>query len=168
MINMAQKTTICCSLPSCGKTQSLHHLSSDPNIRKVRMNFIFNEVPDNVSKNLVLWFSERLKLKDDAVLTILDPTVKPHNCFYHVVTIALSVITDCLICTEYLCVLNLNHSSVHLWRMYAVKHTQLLANHSNGRLLLSLQSTKPIQTERSDEGAHLVNTLERTLENSTK
>ncbi len=36
--------------------------------------------------------------------------------------------------------------------MYAVKHTQLLASHNNGRLLLSLQSTKPIQMERSDEG----------------
>ncbi len=36
--------------------------------------------------------------------------------------------------------------------MYAVKHTQVLANHSSGRLLQSLQSTMPIQTARSDEG----------------
>ncbi len=36
--------------------------------------------------------------------------------------------------------------------MYAVKHTELVANHSSGRLLLSLQSATPIQTERSDEG----------------
>ncbi len=36
--------------------------------------------------------------------------------------------------------------------MYAVKHTQLLVNHSSGRLLPSLQSATPIQTERSDEG----------------
>ncbi len=35
--------------------------------------------------------------------------------------------------------------------MHAIKHTQLLANHSSGRLLLSLQSTTPVQTERSDE-----------------
>ncbi len=39
-------------------------------------------------------FSERLKLKDDAVLTILDLTVMSQhtsvsNCFYYVVTIAL-------------------------------------------------------------------------------
>ncbi len=57
------------------------------------MNFSFNEYPDLVSKNSVLCslhfttdlltnktqfdvgFSERLKLKDDAVLTILDLTV---------------------------------------------------------------------------------------------
>ncbi len=36
--------------------------------------------------------------------------------------------------------------------MYTVTHTQLLANHSSGRLLPSLQSSTPIQTERSDEG----------------
>ncbi len=58
-------------------------------------------------------FSERLKLKDDAVLTILDLKVmlqhtSVSNCFHDVVTIALSVITDHLICTEYLCILNLN------------------------------------------------------------
>ncbi len=35
--------------------------------------------------------------------------------------------------------------------MCAVKHTQLLANHNSGCLLLSLQSATPIQTERSDE-----------------
>ncbi len=36
--------------------------------------------------------------------------------------------------------------------MYTGKHTQLLANHSSGRLLLSLQSSTPVQTKRSDEG----------------
>ncbi len=41
-------------------------------------------------------FSERLKLKDDAVATILDPTVisqhkSVSNCFHYVVIIALSV-----------------------------------------------------------------------------
>ncbi len=68
------------------------------------MNFSFNEVPDRVSKNLVLCslhvtmdlftnkaqfdvqFSQRLKLKDHAVLTLLDSTVMAHytsvsNCF---------------------------------------------------------------------------------------
>ncbi len=73
------------------------------------------------------------------------------NCFFYVVTIGLSIITVNVMCTEYLCVFNLNHSSVHLCRMYAVKHTLLLANHSSGRLLQSLQSVTP-QTERSDEG----------------
>ncbi len=69
---------------SCEK-QSLHCLPSDLNIRKQWINFIFNEVSDSVSKNLVLcslhfsmdsfankaWFDAgflgRLKLKDDAV-----------------------------------------------------------------------------------------------------
>ncbi len=62
------------------------------------MNFIFNEDPDRVNKNLVLCslhftfsftneaqfdvgFSERLKLKDDALPAILDPTVMlQHKC----------------------------------------------------------------------------------------
>ncbi len=81
------------------------------------MNFIFNEVPDHVSKKSVLCslhfttdsftnkaqfdtgFSERLKLKDNAVPTILDP-MSHHRivstCFHYVITIDLSVITDCL------------------------------------------------------------------------
>ncbi len=41
----------CCAVQSCEKC-SLHCILSDPNVRKERMNFIFNEVPDNVSKNL--------------------------------------------------------------------------------------------------------------------
>ncbi len=47
----ALKTTRCCAVQSCEK-RSLHCILSDPNVRKERMNFIFNEVPDNVSKNL--------------------------------------------------------------------------------------------------------------------
>ncbi len=67
-----------------------------------------------------------------------DSNVATHkcNCFYYVVTLAWSVITDCLICIE-LCIFDLNHSSVHLWGIYAVQHTQVLANHSSGRLLQS-------------------------------
>ncbi len=94
-------------------------LPSDPNFIKEWMKFIFNEFPDLVSKNSALCsfnlttdsftnkaqfnsgFSERLKLKDDAVPTVLDLTVMCNisvsNCFYFLVTIALSVITDCLI-----------------------------------------------------------------------
>ncbi len=79
--------------------QCLRCLPSDPNVRKEWMNFIFNEVPDLVSKNSVLCsfpftadsftnkaqfnagFSERLKLKDNAVPTILDLTVMAqHKC----------------------------------------------------------------------------------------
>uniref|UniRef100_A0A672P6B4 THAP-type domain-containing protein n=1 Tax=Sinocyclocheilus grahami TaxID=75366 RepID=A0A672P6B4_SINGR len=41
-------------VPSCGKTQSLRRLPSDPSVRKEWMNFIFNEDPDRISKNLVL------------------------------------------------------------------------------------------------------------------
>ncbi len=74
------------------------------------MNFIFNEDPDCVSKNLVLvhlifttdlftnnWHNSMWDfLKDKAVLTILNPAVMSQqtsmsNCFYYVVTIALSV-----------------------------------------------------------------------------
>ncbi len=48
--------------------------------------------------------------------------------FHCVVTISLSLLKDCLIFTEYLCVLNLNHGSVHPWGTYAVKPTHILAN----------------------------------------
>ncbi len=80
--------------------QSMHCLPSDPNVRKEWMTFIFNEVPDRVSKNLVLCslhftvdsftnnaqfeagFSERLKIKDNAVPAILDTTVMSHQTRY--------------------------------------------------------------------------------------
>lgn len=72
----------------------LHCLPSDPNISKERMNFIFNDVLDHVSKNFVLCslhfivdlfrnmaqsnagFSEIVKVKDDVVLSILDSTAQ--------------------------------------------------------------------------------------------
>ncbi len=38
----------------CTKLQSLHCLSSDPNVKKEWMNFIFYEDPDHVNKNSVL------------------------------------------------------------------------------------------------------------------
>ncbi len=100
---------------------ALNCLPSDPNIRKEWINFILNENPDLVSKNLVLCslhfsmhlftnkaqldagFSERLK--KNAVPTILDSTVMSQhtsvsNCFYYMVTIALSLLTGCLIFIE--------------------------------------------------------------------
>lgn len=98
MIKMAQKKTKRCKVPICGKTQSLYRLPSDPNIMKEWMNFIFNQVPDHVSKNLVLCllsFTDLQKeLKDDALPslpTILDLTIMLHdtmlsNCFYYLVT----------------------------------------------------------------------------------
>ncbi len=117
-------------MPNCGKTQSLHCLPSDPNVRKEWMNFIFNEVPDRVSKNSVLCsfhftadlftnktqfdagFSERLKLKDDAVPTLFDPTViAKHtgvsNCFYY--NCFDSLFDMYWVFTAF----NLHHSSIH-------------------------------------------------------
>ncbi|XP_056315543.1 transcription factor Sp3 isoform X2 [Danio aesculapii] len=90
---MPPRITRRCAVPSCGRTQSLHGLPSDPNLRKHWVNFIFNEVPDRLIKSLFVCslhfttdsftnktqfdagFSERLKVKDDAVPTILDPKV---------------------------------------------------------------------------------------------
>jgi len=78
------------AVPSYGKTQFLHFLPCDPNIKKAWMNFIINEVPVCIRKTLICSlhftadsflnktlfdFLERLKLKDDAVTTILNPTV---------------------------------------------------------------------------------------------
>ncbi len=78
-----------------GKRKSMQK----PNLELYLMNFIFNEDPDRISKNLVLCslhftadlftnkaqfnarFSERLKLKDDAVPTILIQTVMSHHRF---------------------------------------------------------------------------------------
>ncbi len=61
---------------------------------------------------------QKILIKLDAVLTIMD-SMSHHKCycFYYVITIALSVITDCLIYTKYLCIFNIKHSSVHIWKM---------------------------------------------------
>ncbi len=138
------------------------------------MNNIFNEYPERISKNLVLCsinftvdsctntstirrgIFKKIETKRrrcaDYIGSDSNVTTQVWVTFQFVITIALSVITDHLICTECLCLFYLNHISSHLWGMYAVKHTELVANHSSGRLLLSLQSATPIQTERSDEG----------------
>ncbi len=113
---MAPKTTRCCA--SCGKTQSLHCLPSDPNNREW-MNFIFKKFQITSRTlsfiHLILLqifykqgtirsriFFRKIEIKDDAVPATLDPTVMTQhtsvsNCFHYVVTIALSVITDRLI-----------------------------------------------------------------------
>ncbi len=151
-------------MPIRGKKQSLHCLPSDSNIRKEWINFIFIDAPDHISKNLVLCslnfivdtftnkaqsdaeFSERLKLKDDAVPTILDPTVMSHHTSLTVFIMwSLLLYYRSFICTEYVCFFDLNQSSVHLWGMLSVKHTNLLAYMST-----SLQSANPIQTESCD------------------
>uniref|UniRef100_A0A673JRN6 THAP-type domain-containing protein n=1 Tax=Sinocyclocheilus rhinocerous TaxID=307959 RepID=A0A673JRN6_9TELE len=80
------------ALPGCGRTQSLHNLPSDSNIRNAWLNFIFNEVSAHVSKTLGFCslhftadsfvnktqvdagFAERLILKSNAVPSILDTT----------------------------------------------------------------------------------------------
>ncbi len=96
--------------------QCLHFLPSDPSVRKVWINFVFNEDPDHVSKNLVLcslhFTTESFKNKaqfDTGFSKIktkrfcadyigTDSNVAPHkceyNCFYYVVTIALSLLTE--------------------------------------------------------------------------
>lgn len=86
------------------------------NVKKMLLHF----TPDSFTRHNSTWdFTEILKLKDDAVPTILGQTVMSQhtsvsNFFCYVVTVALYVITDHLIYTEYLCVFILNHSSIHL------------------------------------------------------
>ncbi len=149
---MAPKTTRC-SVPSCEKTVFTLPFFLIPTLEKSGLTLFLMKTHTmsvrTFDAQFDAGFSERWKVKGDAVPTILDPTVMSHytsvsNCFYYVVTIALSVITDCLICMECFCIFNLNHSSIHLLGMHAVKHTQLLANRCSGHLLLNLQST-PIQ-----------------------
>ncbi len=102
---MTLKTTRHYAVPNCGKTVFV--LPSFWSQCEERVDeLIFNEVPDLVSKNSVLCslhfnadsftnkaqvnvgFSERLKLKDNAVPAILDP-ISHHtsvsNCFHYMV-----------------------------------------------------------------------------------
>lgn len=78
------------------------------------VHFILLRVHLQISNSTGL--SERLKLNANAVLTILDLIVMSHHTSLStlMVTIALHVITDCLICIDYLYIFKLNHSSVHL------------------------------------------------------
>ena len=80
-----------CAVPGCGKRQSLHKLPLDSN-RNAWLNFIFNDVPADVGKTLSVCslhftedcfvnktqvetgFADRLRLKNGAVPSILDPT----------------------------------------------------------------------------------------------
>ncbi|XP_067280190.1 uncharacterized protein [Pseudorasbora parva] len=89
--NMPKGVTYC-SVSGCGRTQSLHKLPSDSSFRNEWLNFIFDEVPAHVGKTLRVCsfhftaesfvnktqfdtgFAERLRLKHNAVPSLLDPT----------------------------------------------------------------------------------------------
>ncbi len=171
---MALKTTRCCALLSLVAFLLIPKLGKRT-LDELFLWTIFNEDSDLVSKNVVICslhctvvsftnkaqfnagFSKRLKIKRRCC-AILDPTVMSQIATQVWVTVFIS--WSLLLCLflqivwyvlSYSC-FYLNHSSVHLWGIYTVKHTQLIANHSSGQLLPSLQSTTPIQTERSDEG----------------
>ncbi|XP_056608949.1 uncharacterized protein LOC130426283 isoform X2 [Triplophysa dalaica] len=81
-----------CAVPGCGRTQSLHNLPSDSDIRNAWLKFIFKDVPAHVAKTFSVCslhftadsfvnkaqvdagFAERLRLKSCALPSILDPT----------------------------------------------------------------------------------------------
>lgn len=117
---MPLKVAKYCAVPVCRRTQSLHNLPSDPNIRNAWLNFVFKEVPDHVNKTLSICslhftedsfinktqfnagFAERLRLKNGAVPSIFDPTrtakhtsVSKYHIYCHY-----CFATDRLICTD--------------------------------------------------------------------
>ncbi len=118
------------------KKTFLHYFPSDPNIRKEWINFIFNEVPDRVSKNGPLFTSlyrrfvykkgtsrcrifKKIETKSQCCSDYIgsDSNVAKHvNCFYYVVPIALSVKQIVSYVLSYLCTFGLNHSGLYLWR----------------------------------------------------
>ncbi len=122
--------------------------------RYERVNELYFNDPDRISKNSVLCsihftadsftnktsfnarFKKILKLKDNPVTAILDPTVcrKTSYCFHYMVTLLLSLLRDRLICIK-LCMWIWRKSQQHpSMRNVRCEHTQLLANHSSGRL----------------------------------
>ncbi len=75
------------------------------------MNFIFNEDPDRISKKSVFCslhftadsFTNKAQFDVGFSMTILDPMwhhTSVSNCFYYVITIASSLLTDRLIYIE--------------------------------------------------------------------
>ncbi|XP_065146034.1 uncharacterized protein [Paramisgurnus dabryanus] len=94
---MPLKIAKVCAVPGCGRTQSLHSLPSEPNIRKEWLKFVYNEVPARVGKSFSVCslhfspesfvnktqvdsgFATRLRLINNAVPTILDPTETAHQ-----------------------------------------------------------------------------------------
>ncbi|XP_067301001.1 uncharacterized protein [Pseudorasbora parva] len=91
-----------CAISGCGRTQSLHKLPSDPKTRNVWLNFIYNEVPADVAKTLHVCslhftadsfenksqvetgFADHLRLKQNAVPSILDPKRKEQHTYAYV------------------------------------------------------------------------------------
>lgn len=94
---MPLKIAKVCAVPGCGRTQSLHNLSSEPNIRNEWLKFVYNEVPARVGKSFSVCsvhftpesvanktqvdagFATRLRLINNAVSNILDPTETTHQ-----------------------------------------------------------------------------------------
>ncbi len=166
MIKMALKTRRCCAVPSFGKK---YLCFAFPLLPTLGNSFLMKiQSMSATIRPPLLSFLQRIRLqtRHNSIFKKIETkrrccvkyiesdsnfTTHKCNCFYYVVTFVWSVITDCLNYIE-LCIFDLNPSSIHLWGIYAVQHTQVLANHSSGRLLQSPQSATPIQTERSDEG----------------
>ncbi len=124
----APKTTRCCAVPSCGKTVFALPFLLIPTSGKSGWILVLMKCQTVSVRtwSFVYFILPRIRLQTRHKLiwdpTILDRNVMSQhtsvsNCFHYVVTIVLSVITDHLICTEYLCAFNLNHCSIHLWRM---------------------------------------------------
>ncbi len=137
--------------------QSLHCLSSDPNVRKEW----------NSSVRTLSFVHHRFFYKQSTIWggIFRKSETKRLYCADYIGSDTNVAIDKCEVTAFNMCSLLLrllqqiiniywvfNHSSFHIWGMYAVKHTQVLANHSRGYLHQSLQSAMPIQTERSDEG----------------
>ncbi len=89
-----------------GKSESTLFLMKIQNTSVRNLSFVHFILPQihlHTRHDFYVGFSKRLKLKDDAVPTILDPMwhhTSVSNCFYYVITIALSLLTDRLICIE--------------------------------------------------------------------
>ncbi len=138
------------------------------------MNFVFNEVPERINKNLVLcslYFTRFIYKQGTIRHRIFRKIETKRRCCADYSGSDSNVATQvwvtvfstwslllCLLLQivwyEYLGVFkskSQQHSSVKDIGCQTYT-TTVLANHSSGRLLPSLQSTTPIQTKHSDEG----------------
>ncbi len=118
------------------------------------MNFICNEVPDRVNKNSLvcslhfttdsftnkaqfdMGFSKKLKLKDDAVQTILDLTVRSQhtsvsNCFYYMITIAVTRRTR-------------REASGSICKLFITKHGHIQARSEDSKQVWHGQDTRVV------------------------
>ncbi len=142
------KNSLCIAfllIPMFGKSESTLFLMKIQTVSVKNRSFvhlIFPRIRLQNKAQFDVGFSERLKLKQDAVPTILDSTTTSHH----------RSVSNCFV-TSY--------RSLELFMRFWPKSqqrpsmrnvTKVLANHSSGRLLPSLQSATYIQTECSDEG----------------